>query len=128
MGRPHLSEGRQVCPVKNYRDVSSMPGKEFKCKNCGGIGFKKIGVNTYQCMECGQTRKAPRHANLSTNRRTLPKESITTTKYYKPLVAHCERCGEKIDRIGHPNDERRLNNKWGNHVCSVTSKTNEFYS
>lgn len=105
-----------------------MPGKEFKCKNCGGISFKKIAVNTFQCMECGQTRKAPRHSNLTINRKALPKESITTTKFYKPLVAHCERCGEKIDRIGHPNDERRMNNKWGNHICVIKAKTNEFYS
>ena len=105
-----------------------MPGRQLKCKNCGGINFKKIGVNSYQCLDCGQARRSPKHTNISITRRQIPKESISTSKDYKPLVAYCGKCGEKIDRIGHPRDERRLNNKWGKHTCLVIKKDEVFYT
>ena len=105
-----------------------MPGTHLTCKKCGGYEFKQIRIDSWQCLTCGQVRRAPKNKRISIDRKQIPKESIRTSATYKPLVAYCEQCGEKLDRIGHPQDERRLNNKWGNHVCSVTKKRDLFYT
>ena len=78
-------------------------------------------------MNCGKVRRVQKNKNISIERKQLPKESITTSKSYTPLIAYCGQCGEKIDRIGHPQDQKRLNNKWGNHICKITKGVTDFY-
>ena len=105
-----------------------MPGTTLVCKKCGGTGFKQINVNSWQCTTCGKIKRIVKHRNVSVERKQIPKESITTSSKYKPLAVYCSQCGQKIDRVGHPNDQKRLNNKWRNHVCPERQRSDSLYS
>ena len=104
-----------------------MPGKRIICKQCGSFQFKQISVSEWQCLNCGKIRRNSRHISISKRRHEIPKENITTSKNFNPLAVYCKNCGEKIDRIGHPNDQKRLNNKWANHTCIIDKKIDNFY-
>ena len=105
-----------------------MPGTQLVCKKCGGISFKQIDVNSWQCISCGKIKRITKHRNIKVDRKQIPKESITTSSKFKPLAVYCSQCGSKIDRVGHPNDQKRLTNKWRNHICIEKSRFESFYS
>ena len=105
-----------------------MPGTRVVCKSCGGTNFKQVKVDTWKCLDCGREKRVTKGTRtISKNRPEIPKESITTGSY-KPLIAYCQNCGEKIDRIGSPADQKRLNNKWANHTCTVNRSKESLYS
>lgn len=106
----------------------SMPGKTLVCKKCGGISFKQVDVNSWQCTNCGKIKRIVKHRNVSVERKQIPKESITTSSKFKPLAIYCDKCGQKIGRVGHPNDQKRLTNQWRNHTCMTTSRSDNFYT
>ncbi len=105
-------------------------GKQLFCKNihCKGTNFKQIAPDKFECLSCGQIRTIKNKTLVSKKVPIVPKESIGISKDYTPVIAYCELCGEKIDRIGHPRDEKRFNNKWANHVCQIDKKQDNFYS
>ena len=105
----------------------TIPGTHLSCKNCGSNEFKQIKIDSWQCSNCGKVKHVQKNKSIMIERKQLSKESITTSKRYKPVIAYCSNCGEKIDRIGHPRDQRRLNNKWANHNCKVKKRNDVFY-
>jgi ubiquitin C-terminal hydrolase len=105
-----------------------MPGNRLICKQCGGFEFKQVKVDSWKCLNCGKIKRTTKTMTITKRRNEIPKESITTSKQYKVLVAYCENCGEKIDRLGHPSDQKRMNNKWANHICIIEKKTDNFYN
>lgn len=104
-----------------------MPGSHLFCKKCGGNEFKQIKIDSWQCVTCGKVKRIQKNKSITIERKQLPKESIMTSKIFKPLVAYCTLCGEKIDRIGGPKDQKRLNNRWANHVCVIPRKEDNLY-
>ena len=104
-------------------------GKLLICKNihCKGTNFKQIAPDKFECLSCGQIRIIKNKSIIPKNVPAVPKESIMISKEYIPLIAYCELCGEKIDRIGHPRDEKRFNNKWANHNCRINKKEDNLY-
>ena len=105
-----------------------MTGTTLVCKKCGGLSFKQIDVNSWQCTNCGKIKRIVKHRTVTVERKQIPKESITTSRKFKPLAVYCSPCGQKIDRVGHPNDQKRLNNKWRNHICETKRETSNFYT
>jgi hypothetical protein len=73
-------------------------GNQWKCVNCGTV------------ISIGQTRQIKKKVRP-------PNEKNVLNIHYSLLVMICEECGEKIDRIAHPKDEKQLNENWLSHSC-----------
>ena len=105
-----------------------MPGTTVRCKKCGSTNLHQITVDTYECRECGAQRRLTKVTQKFTKRRhEIPKDTISISSQYQPLAVYCQNCGERIDRIGSPKDQKRMNNKWANHSCPEGSSKEFMY-
>jgi DNA-directed RNA polymerase subunit RPC12/RpoP len=93
------------------------------CPNdkCNGTDFTQVIGNQWKCVDCGTVISIGQSRQIKKKIR-LPKEKNVPIIHYSPLVMICEECGEKIDRITHPKDEKQLNENWLSHSC-VEKKT-----
>ena len=106
-----------------------MPGTKVVCKYCHGTSFRQIKVDTWKCLNCGREKHLTRATmTISKSRHEIPKDAISTSSQYQPLAVYCQNCGERIDRIGSPKDQKRMNNKWANHGCPEGSSKEFMYS
>jgi hypothetical protein len=88
------------------------------CPNdkCKGADFSQIHGNQWKCVDCGIIVSIGQTKQIKKKIKQLKVKNVPVINY-NPLVMICEECGEKIDRITHPKDEKQLNENWLHHIC-----------